>query len=212
MEIRAYSELYIESAQNVLGHMFDFAINEMEIDPDSFAMLFATSPFARQIERGNPKFVAGMTGPELAKKIVVNAGVTYKDSPEIMYADRSPEYWGGWVLAYYQWMRDRSFADILNAVSYGMIIKMYRIYHEMDISKFVDAIDEKMAQQYPDTPLRRHRDVLNISQKELSQRADVPIRQIQLFEQRRRDIKKAQAITVLKLSKALECSVEDLLN
>ena len=82
----------------------------------------------------------------------------------------------------------------------------------MDISKFVDAIDEKMAQQYPDTSLRRHRDVLNISQKELSQRADVPIRQIQLFEQRRRDIKKAQAITVLKLSKALECSVEDLLN
>ena len=35
---------------------------------------------------------------------------------------------------------------------------------------------------------------------------------IQLFEQRQRDIKKAQSQAVLMLSKTLECSMEDLIN
>lgn len=50
-----------------------------------------------------------------------------------------------------------------------------------------------------------------MTQSELAAEADVPLRQIQLFEQGQRDINKTSAITLLKLSKALHCKMEDLL-
>ena len=46
----------------------------------------------------------------------------------------------------------------------------------------------------------------------LAEKADVSIRQIQLFEQRERDINKTSAETLNKLSKALHCKMEDLLD
>lgn len=59
--------------------------------------------------------------------------------------------------------------------------------------------------------LKRLRRYDGLSQKALAEKADVPLRQIQLFEQGQRDISKAQAITVLKISKALGCNVEELI-
>ena len=212
MEIHAYSELYIESAQNVLGHMFDYAINEVSFAPDEFAKRFAVSPIAKEIEIGNPTYVAGKTGPEIAKLILTGSGYSKEFPDEVMYIDRSPEYWAGWSLAYYQWLRNYHFMHILNAVPLSKIIKMYSIYHEMDISQFVDRLDEILKSFYPQTALRRYREIAGLSQSELASMSGVPLRQIQLFEQRQRDIKKAQSQAVLMLSKALECSMEDLIN
>jgi DNA-binding Xre family transcriptional regulator len=50
-----------------------------------------------------------------------------------------------------------------------------------------------------------------MSQSELAAEADVPLRQIQLFEQRQRSINMTAAVTLLKLSKALCCRMKDLL-
>ena len=59
--------------------------------------------------------------------------------------------------------------------------------------------------------LQYHRNVKNITQKELSELSGVDIRKIQHYEQGFRDINKAEAMTVYKLAQALNCSVEDLL-
>lgn len=59
--------------------------------------------------------------------------------------------------------------------------------------------------------LKQIRESLNISQSELAEKSGVSVRMIQYYEQGVKDINKAQAITVYKLSEALECSVEDLL-
>ncbi len=210
MEIRAYDELYVESAQNIVGHMFDFAINEVDIDADEYAGLFAFSPIAKGMEEGNPTYVAGKTGPEIVRLVLDKAGFVASIPADVMYIDRSPEYWGGWVLAYYQWFRNRSYSYILKGVPFSEILKMYPVFHEMDIMRFVETLDEKLNDFYPDIALKRYRLLRGISQKELAIRADVPIRQIQLFEQRQRDINKAHAITVFKLSKALGCDMKDL--
>ncbi len=210
MEIHAYDDLYIESAQNIVGHMFDFAINEVGMDADVYARLFAFSPIAKGMEIGNPTYVAGKTGPEIVRLVLEKSGYSASIPPDVMYIDRSPEYWGGWGLAYYQWLRNRSYLYILNGVPFTDILKMYPVFHEMDIMKFVDAIDQRLHEFYPDIALKRFRMLRGMSQNELAIRADVPIRQIQLFEQRQRDINKAQAITVFKLSKALGCDMKDL--
>ncbi len=45
----------------------------------------------------------------------------------------------------------------------------------------------------------------------LAGQADVPVRTIQQYEQRQKDINKAQAETLLRLARALNCNVEDLM-
>lgn len=211
MEIRAYSELYVENAQSVMGHMFDFAINTVGLDAEDFTARFLVSGYSKEIARGNITYIAGKTGPELVRLILKDTGYT-KDIPEdVMYLDKSREYWGGWGLAYYQWLRDYSFSHILDAVSFSDILGLYPIFHEMDMSKFVDEMDRRLKECYRETSLKRIRKLRGYSQSCLASRSGVPLRQIQLFEQRRRDIRKAQSETVLLLSKALSCDMESLL-
>ncbi|MBR5338052.1 MAG: helix-turn-helix transcriptional regulator [Lachnospiraceae bacterium] len=211
MEIRAYSELYIEGAQNILGHMFDFALNEVGLSPDDFAGRFVVSSYSKQFSRGNVTYVAGKTGPELARLVLAASGYYGHIPEDIMFIDRSPEYWGGWILAYYQWLKDYPFGYILSAVPFSKLIEMHNIYHEMDIEHVVNELDRRINAYYPETALRRHRLTCGLSQRELADLSGVAIRQIQLFEQRQRNIRKASADTILRLSNVLSCDMEALM-
>jgi len=166
---------------------------------------------ANAIAAGNPAYIAGMNGCELARKVLEETAMPFADSDDVMYLDKSPEYWSGWALAYYQWYSWRSYMEILRAVPLEQIMAMYPTYHEMDVSQFVEQMDRHMQEVYPQTKLRMRRETCGFSQSELSADADVPLRQIQLFEQRQRDINKCAAITLLKLSRSLHCSIEDLM-
>lgn len=59
--------------------------------------------------------------------------------------------------------------------------------------------------------LRRLRTYAGLSQSQLAKRAEVPLRQIQLFEQCQRDISKTQGETLVRLARALNCRVEELI-
>ncbi len=211
MAIRAYDELYLPGAQNILGHAVDFAVMTLAIEPNVFGNALAVSESAKQFSEGNPRYVAGMNGCELARAVLDDVGADYPEAEDEMYLDKSPEYWAGWALAYYQWSTAISFMEILRAVSLEDIIGMYPLYHEMDLSHFADQMDHLLKKAYPQTRLRERRSNCGLSQSELADQADVPLRQIQLFEQGQRDINKTSAITLLKLSKALHCKMEDLL-
>ena len=211
MAIRAYDELYLPGAQNILGHAVDFAVMTLAIEPNVFGNALAVSESAKQFSEGNPRSIAGMNGCELARLILHDVGIAYRESADEMYLDKSPEYWAGWVLAYYQWFTSLSFMEILRAISLDDIIHMYPLYHEMDLSHSVEQMDRLLKKAYPQTRLRERRSNCGMSQSELAAEADVPLRQIQLFEQGQRDINKTSAITLLKLSKALHCRMEDLL-
>ena len=211
MKIRAYDELYLSSAQNILGHAVDFAVMTLEIEPTVFGSALAVSASGKQFAQGNPRYVAGMNGCEFAREVLDDVKISYPDVDDAMYLDKSPEYWAGWALAYYQWSTDTTFMDILKAVPLDDIIRMYPVYHEMDIAKFVEQMNALMKAVYPQTRLRAHRDNCGMSQAELAEESGVPLRQIQLFEQGQRDINKTAAVTLYKLSKALCCRMEDLL-
>ena len=88
---------------------------------------------------------------------------------------------------------------------------MYPVFHEMDIMQFVEEMNRVLKESNPFTRLRTRRKNSGLSQSQLAINADVALRQIQLFEQRQRDINNAAAITLLKISKALNCSIEDLM-
>ena len=100
--------------------------------------------------------------------------------------------------------------DILSAVPFSEVLKMYPLYHEMDIRQFVDQMNDRMRKAYPSTQLKLRRENCGYSQSELAALAGVGLRQIQQFEQRTRSINKTAAETLLRLSKALHCRMEDL--
>ena len=59
--------------------------------------------------------------------------------------------------------------------------------------------------------LKRIRESKGLTQKALADRAGVSIRIIQYYEQGYRDINRAEAMTVYKISKALDCHMEEIL-
>ena len=207
--IHAYDELYLAGAQNVLGHAFDFAVVTLGIDIDRFGRLFAVSDVSKQFASGNPAYVAGRNGCEIARLVLDETGYEYEDVEDAMYLDKSPEYWTGWATAFYQWHSGCSFYDIIAFKPFGEIVMMYHPYHEMDIRQFVDCMDELRKNSL--TRLRLYRDRLSESQSDLARDSGVAVRQIQLFEQKQRDINKTSVETLYKLSKSLNCRMEDLM-
>lgn len=209
--IRAYSEDYLKYSQRILGDMLDFAVNTYELDENEFWEMFLVTDVAQQFQTGNPSYVSGKTGCELVKEIIQKSGKDLPEFPDEMYLDKSPEYWAGWALAYYQWYTGKTFMRIYRAVSMKEILKMYSVFHEMDIMQFVDAMNKKIKNYYIETNLKRIRVQARLSQRELAESAGISVRQIQLFEQRQRDINHTQAINLWKLARVLGCKSEDLL-
>lgn len=141
----AYDELYLDLAQRNLGDAFDFALVTLGIDIRLFNNIFSSSWVTKQFSQGNPKFVAGMIGCELARYILDESGLEYIDAEDAMYLDKSPEYWAGWTLAYYQWESGESFGEILSNVPLSELLDMYEVYHQMDISKSVEYLDSNFS-------------------------------------------------------------------
>ncbi len=206
----AYDEDYVRLAQRIMGDMLDYAVNTLEYELGFFYQMFLVSGIARQFEIGNPTYVAGKNGCEVAREVISLSGLKEPEEEDLMYLDKSPEYWTGWALAYYQWKTGRSFREIDHIVAVDMICGMYGTFHEADIEKFVLVIEEKIKEQET-SRLRRLRSYAKLSQRQLAEKADVPVRQIQLFEQGERDINKTQGMTLVKLSRVLKCQPEKLL-
>ena len=189
----AYAESYLNDAMENLGEAFDYAVN---------ANLFG---------KGVPKVVSGLSGTELVMEVVNKAGTFYSfPKPQVEY-DYSPEYWCGWILAYYQWKTGRTFKDIEVNLSVTEILKMYPTLHEASEDKFVDTANAIILRRNNTTRLQRQRKQCGLTQKELSEKSGVKLRTVQQYEMKAKDINKAAVSTVLALSTVLGCRIEDLL-
>ena len=91
------------------------------------------------------------------------------------------------------------------------LLSMYHLYHEVDMTKFIDEAMSVLSDSMKISRLKRQRRLIDMTQKELAARSGVSLRMIQAYEQNYQDISKAEAGTLLKLARTLSCSVEDLL-
>ena len=89
MAIRAYDESYLANAQNILGHSVDFAVMSINLDPDVFGNTFAVSDASKQFAIGNPRYVAGINGCELARLVLTDTHTPFSDTDDAMYLDKS---------------------------------------------------------------------------------------------------------------------------
>ena len=213
MTAPAYDILYLDDAMTNLGGMLEYAALDCGLDLDTFFGYFLTSGVATQFERGNPSYVAGLSGPELVCKVLQRSGCDVASLPEPATREGfGPQYWAGWSLAEYQWARAERFCDMVaDGLTASKVVDLY-LLHEADASKFAEVADEMLTQARRNRPtrlqtLRKNR---GLTQVELSVATDVSLRMIQLYEQRQNDIAKAETGTVIRLARALGCAVEDI--
>ena len=189
MKTHAYNSLYLEDAMNNLGTMLDCTVNAAQYDLVVFYEMFLSSGVASQMEAGNPRYLSGMSGMELMQLVLEKS--SDKTLPIMNYApfDRTPEYWAGWALAYYQWYSAYTFPFIQkNGLSISTVLSPHLSTRK--------------------NTLKTIRKQSHLTQKELADLSGVTLRMIQAYEQGHQDIMKAEARTVFALARMLGCTPE----
>lgn len=212
METRAYNEAYLPYAMENLAAMMDCGINQCGFPPQLFHRMFLTSGVAGQIEKGNPRYVAGLSGAELASRVIELATGR---SPVVIDGTFtiSPEYWTGWVLAYYQWKSGKSFRVINdNGLHIEKIIALYHPLHEADLDKFATVADQIIAEAVNSSvsPVKKARERYGLTQEELSRISGISLRMIRAYEQKSQDIAKANFRTVSRLESVLHVDFNEI--
>ena len=211
--MNAYDKIYLDDAMSNLAVMLDYGAVTYG-DPETFFNRFLVSDISKQFAMGNPRYLSGMSGIELAETVGEETGgiplyAEYKTS------GRSSSYWAGWALAYLQWYTGYTFEKIKEwGVNIEFLLSLYPTHHEADITKLIETAAIKM-DEFKDkslNSLKRQRKSAGLTQQELAGRSGVKLRMIQAYEQNYQDISKAEVGSIIRLAKALSCSVEDLLS
>ncbi len=211
MMIHAYDENYLSKAQIALAQMLRYAVEDVGYEQDVFFEMFLSTGIAKAFENGDARYTVGMSGIELADRVLFSATGKHCTVSPVWSMEKSPVYWCGWALAYYQWHSAHTFRDIYSCIKPSEITAMYNPFHEMDIMQFVDALNQRIPAIDTTTNLARLRRLTGMSQRALAYAAGLSPRMIQHYEQRLKDINKAQGSTLEKLSVVLHCNMADLL-
>lgn len=209
----AYDKSYVENARRTMAHMLDHAVYTFGMELREFYELFLISSFSKRFESGDCSVISGRSGWELAHMVLEETGhgIPAVLSAGLHGSGRSPEYWSGWALAYFQWESGLSFSQIQRAMPVTEILSLYPAYHELDIRHFCDKAMEQITEaDRAQTRLKYYRKKLGLSQSRLAEAAEIPVRTIQQYEQRRKNINHAQAEYLIRLSRVLGCSVAEL--
>ena len=232
--IHAYDEILTERASDSLGRMLDFAVYSLRQDAQMMMDLFVSCGLAALFEQGDIHTTTGMSGIELAYETLERSGLGYERATPRHTIGLSPEYWCGYALARAQWESGLSFDCIVKAFPMAGFISDYgkkrteyldslplnidasertdklRAFgksHALEAaSEAVREISASACAGVSDTHLKTMRKKNGLSQSQLAKASGVPLRTIQQYEQRQKDINKARAEYLIMLSCALGCS------
>lgn len=206
----AYNQLYLNKCSRNVANMLNAAVILFGYDLSDYLDMFVRSNAAREIENGNPFYIAGKSGLELYSDVMRDNGLKEPDLSDRELYDRSEVYWIGWALARYQWYSGRSFAEIIECIPADELLRLYSTLHEADIQKVYEIFDSHFEMQ--GSNLKKVRRLCGLTQEELSEISGVSINTIRAYERKSKDINKAQANILFDLSKALKCPVNEILN
>ncbi len=209
--MNAYPETLLPDVRSLLAEAVDYAVVDLRMSAGEFLSLFVASEWARRIERGDKTVVLGLSGIELAERVLRDKTDRTEFPTARISMGRSRAYWTGWILAFYQWHSNLTFKEILRTVSADTILRMYEVAHEAPDERFAEVVDGLVREGMPETRLKRIRSAHGLSQAQLAERSGVGLRSIQMYEQRNKDINRAEAGSLLKLSRTLGCEMEDLM-
>ena len=229
--IRAYDKMLLTKASEVLGRMLDFSVHSLHMSAAQMMELFMASGTASLFERGDIKMILGGSGVELAYDVLERSGVPYERTAPRHTISLSPEYWCGYTLACLQHQLGISFNELLRIVSEQELIADYTSKRssllqslpwnisendksaallELGNSFVSDALKLAASRAAGDdtmreTALKKMRKQNGLSQSQLAKASGIPLRTIQQYEQRQKDINKARAEYLIMLAASLNC-------
>ena len=238
---RNFDTLLVNKACVTLGKMLDFAVHSLRQNADAFFALFITSGFARVMENMDIRCIAGMSGIEMSYKVLDKCGVAYTRVTPRHTAGLSREYFAGYALAKVQAETGLTYEEITAVMPVSSIISMYGNYHSRAMNELPwqmndeyrleavdrikaafpgellksvrDAIESKAASgAKKETRLKELRLLNGLSQSRLAEASGVPLRTLQQYEQRQKDLAKANFEYIMRLSSVLNCEPADLLD
>ena len=207
MGIHSYDETYLDTVASNLGTMFEYT-NSIDVDQVKFWNNFTTSYVSKQIESGNPKYLAGLSAIDLLNE-VLNSKDNFVEPKPFNVPTRY--YWAGWALAQLQFHKAISFYEINKYLPIEKVLSLYDTLHEADITKFIEVSNSYFDNINKETNLKKMRIAAGLSQSNLAKQSQVSIRNIQMYEQKQNDINKAQSDILYRIAKVLGCNIEDLL-
>ncbi|MBQ1407591.1 MAG: helix-turn-helix transcriptional regulator [Eubacterium sp.] len=230
--IHAYDEVFLQKAETVLGGMLDCAVHSLHLNAQAFMNLFIASGAASRFEQGDIRTITGMSGAELAYEIMELSGLEYTRIQLRFTTGQSREYSLGQILTRCQWETGLSFDDIIDTIPTQDIFSMIeeqqnemrrklqdiwpplpnmndpaeKAKRTRDIVLTVSSLlIEKVSSANHETHLKTIRRRNGMSQSKLASASGVPLRTIQQYEQRQKDINRAQFEYLVKLAAALNC-------
>ena len=235
----AYDVSLLERASDSLGRMLDFSVHSLHQDAASMMELFCAADLAYLFERGDIRAIAGMSGIELAYETLERSGLTCERVTPRHTRSLSGEYWCGHALVRAQWETCLPFSTILKSFSIPGFTAKYAVERTgfldslpLDISeteraskaaafgrRFADeaaavlmsALKSGSPEGAVDTPLKIARIKNGLSQSQLAKACGIPLRTIQQYEQRQKDLSRARAEYLIALSRVLGCDPASLL-
>ncbi|MBQ0024191.1 MAG: hypothetical protein KBT00_00490 [Bacteroidales bacterium] len=204
--MNAYNKIYLDDAMQTAGAMMDWAVNTLGCPAEEFCARFLSSGVADRFSRGDVACIAGKSGVELAREVMRCTGSDI-DSCDSGISISSPEYWAGWTLSYYQWLSALSFKQLSRlGLDMCSVISMFYPLHEADLSVFCERADEIVKTHLNSSPhwIKRLRKLNDITQKELSEISNVPLRLIRAYEQKAIDTSNAESRTIQNLQRCLK--------
>ena len=127
---RAYKKTYLNGAMRNLAVMLDCGVNKYGFSLSVFYDKFLSCEVSKQFAQGNPRYL-----------VVQSSGNPVSGKNDGSF-NVGPEYWVGWVLAFYQWHSNRSFSYMQSkGLDIDEVANLYHPLHEADLMKFVEVAD-----------------------------------------------------------------------
>lgn len=88
----AYSELFINDAMETFGEAFEYAVNNLKLCGQEFLDIFSHGHIGEAFSRGDIRYIAGMSGIELAKVVLKEYPITQECKNYELSIGYPPEY------------------------------------------------------------------------------------------------------------------------
>lgn len=190
-----------------LALFLDYGVNVLNVSLEGLWSRFLLNDKSIRFAKNDYGVITGISGIELAYSVTEFA----YDKSYIYEQSDTVESWLGSYLAYAQDKLNVSFQFINKYVPITELLSLYHPFHLMSEDKFVDFLKTALKVRKGKTNLEIYRREAKLSRSELSKKSGVPLRMIEHYEQRLKNINKANSEYLLSLADSLYIEPENLL-
>ncbi len=192
---------YVNKYQNVLTYVLGRSIAYGY----SFSFIERTIAYSKafsEFEKSNVTKIAFSSNESIYSEMFDDANDGYIENPYDIYG------WLGYVYINLFLKLKITFEMLFIALPIDTAIKMYPLYHEMDITHLENYLAEELFPSSLSLIMKKR----NMTMEQLSEKASIPFATIRSLKLGYRDINKLEVYKTLLIAHALNVKIESLLN